>query len=270
MAKTTTYAQFVAFGTDLVGLERLLRLFQAACSVLISYPLLLAALVPKPTSEAQLAVKAVGLGALRGQLNVSRRFIRLFRFMDTLNAGFDAYVAPEKNLEVWLDVVSKTCLGMFGMIETLTLVDLIGIPGLEVFGPARSSEIDAQSQYFWFFGLATSVTISLIKLSKVNVPPIAEKEQEKPTKTVSEKADEKEDTKEKAAKDAEEKKRLKEVAAKKKVLLRSIVSDVVDMLLPGSAIGFVKISGASVSSAMFFTTLTTGWAAWDRIGARLQ
>jgi hypothetical protein len=251
-----------------VGLERLLRLFQAACSVLISYPLLLAAVVPKPTSEAKIAVKAVGLSTLRGQLNVSRRFIRLFRFMDTLNAGFNAYVAPDKNLEVWLDVVSKTCLGLFGMTETLTLVDLLGIPGLEVFGPERSREIDAQSQYLWFFGLATSVTISLIKLSKVNVPPAVE--EEKPVKTVSEKVDEKKGTVEKAAKDAEEKKRLKEVAAKKKVLLRGIVSDIVDMLLPGSAIGWVKVSGASVSSAMFFTTLTTGWAAWDRIGARLQ
>lgn len=185
---------------------------------------------------------------------------------------------------MWLDAIGKTSLGLFGMVETLTLVDLLGIEGVQVFGPERSREIDAQSQYFWFFGLAASVLVSMIRLSKVNVvvPPAVAKP--KPSKTVAEKSDEKtttdekkdlkdkdakeQEAKDKAAKDADEKKRLKEVAAKKKVLLRAIVSDVVDMLLPGSAIGVFKISGASVSSAMFFTTLTTGWAAWDRIGAR--
>ncbi|KAI5459257.1 peroxisomal biogenesis factor 11 [Mariannaea sp. PMI_226] len=262
----TTYEHFVVFGTDLVGLERIMRLFQAACSLLISYPLLLASVLPnKP--EAILAAKTVGFTALRNQINVSRRFVRLFRFLDTLNAGFDAYVAPQKSIEVWLDVISKTSLGLFGMIETMTLIDLLGIENLEIFGPLRSKEIDYQSQYLWFFGLATSVLISLIKLSNINVPPV----EEKPTKTISEKeASEKKDTKKKAAADAEEEeKRQKEISAKKKVLLRALVSDVIDILLPGSAIGWVNISGGTVSSAMFFTTLTTGWAAWDRVGARI-
>ncbi|KPM34755.1 hypothetical protein AK830_g11826 [Neonectria ditissima] len=267
-----TYEQFVAFGTDLVGLERLLRLFQSACSLLIAYPLLLAAVWPNSPPVIQ-AAKATGLATVRGQLNVSRRFIRLFRFLDTLKAGWEPYVGvEEKSLEVWLGIISKTSLGLFGMTETMTLVDLMGIDSLQVFGPVRSKEIDAQAQYFWFVGLAASVLASIIKLNGID----ASVPSEDAAKTaVAEKDGPEEDaekeTPEKSAAEAEkEKQRQRAVSAKKKVLVRGLVSDTVDMLLPGSAIGLVNITPGQVSAAMFFTTLTTGWAAWDRTGAKLQ
>ncbi|KAH7161541.1 peroxisomal biogenesis factor 11 [Dactylonectria macrodidyma] len=265
------YEQFVAFGTDLGGLERLLRLFQATCSLLIAYPLLLATVWPNASSAVQ-ATKTLGLATMRGQLNVSRRFIRLFRFLDTLNSGWTLYLAEEKSIGVWLGIISRTSLGLFGMTETLTLVDLLGIPGLEIFGPVRSKEIDSQSQYLWFGGLAASVLISLIKLNRLNASgPVQD-----PTKpTASEKDATKEDaTKEapeKAAAEAEkEKQRQQETSAKRAVLIRGLVSDSIDILLPGSAIGLFKITSGQVSAAMFFTTLTTGWAAWDRVGEKLQ
>ncbi|KAH7151718.1 peroxisomal biogenesis factor 11 [Dactylonectria estremocensis] len=260
------YEQFVAFGTDLGGLERLLRLFQATCSLLIAYPLLLATVWPN-ASQAVQTTKTLGLATMRGQLNVSRRFIRLFRFLDTLQSGWTLYVAEDKSLEVWLGIISKTSLGLFGMTETLTLVDLLGIPGLQVFGPLRSKEIDAQSQYLWFGGLAASVLISLIKLNRLNASgPVQD-----PTKTtVSEKGATKEASEKSATEAEKEKQRLQEISAKKAVLIRGLVSDSIDILLPGSAIGLVKITSGQVSAAMFFTTLTTGWAAWDRVGEKLQ
>ncbi|KAK7414620.1 hypothetical protein QQX98_006557 [Neonectria punicea] len=272
-----TYEQFVAFGTDLVGLERLLRLFQSACSLLIAYPLLLAAVWPN-SPEVIHAAKATGLAAVRTQLNVTRRFIRLFRFMDTLKAGWVMYVGvEEKNLETWLSIISKTSLGLFGMTETMTLVDLMGIDSLQVFGPIRSKEIDAQAQYFWFVGLAASVLVSIIKLNGIDASVPSEDatktniaEKDAPKKDTSDK-DAKKETPEKSAPETEkEKQRQQEVSAKKKLLVRGIVSDTIDMLLPGSAIGLVNITPGQVSTAMFFTTLTTGWAAWERTGAKLQ
>ncbi|KAK7426578.1 hypothetical protein QQZ08_006908 [Neonectria magnoliae] len=272
-----TYEQFVAFGTDLVGLERLLRLFQSACSLLIAYPLLLAAVWPNSPEVIQVA-KATGLAVVRTQLNVTRRFIRLFRFMDTLKAGWVMYVGvEEKNLEIWLSIISKTSLGLFGMTETMTLVDLMGIDSLQVFGPIRSKEIDAQAQYFWFVGLAASVLASIIKLNGIDASVPSENtaktditEKDVPEKDTPEK-DAKTETPEKSAAETEkEKQRQQEVSAKKKLLVRGIVSDTIDMLLPGSAIGLVNITPGQVSAAMFFTTLTTGWAAWERTGAKLQ
>ncbi|KAH7013316.1 peroxisomal biogenesis factor 11 [Ilyonectria destructans] len=264
------YEQFVAFGTDLVGLERLLRLFQSACSLLIAYPLLLATLLPN-TSEVAQAVKATGLAAVRGQINVSRRFIRLFRFMDTFKAGWVLYVAEEKNLEVWLSIISKTSLGLFGMTETLTLLDLLGIDSLQIFGPIQSKEIDSQSQYLWFGGLAASVLVSLIKLYRLNSSvPVEDPTKTSTTEKDATKKDAKKEASEKSAEAEKQKQRQQETSAKKVVLVRGIISDAVDMLLPGSAIGWVNITAGQVSSAMFFTTLTTGWAAWERIGEKLQ
>ncbi|KAF4976314.1 hypothetical protein FZEAL_6999 [Fusarium zealandicum] len=289
-----TFEHFVAFGTDLVGIERILRLFQATCSLLTSYPFLLAFCLPDRPESVQVS-SATGLGELRGQLNVSRRFIRFFRFLDTFRAGWAVYVAAgDKGLDGWLEVVSKTCFGMFGMMETFTLLDLCGIESLRVFSHEKYREIDYQSQLFWFAGLYTSILVSSIRVYRLfsdrpaSVPAesvgtdstentaelvSAEKELAEKTGAATEKTDL-----------DEERERLKGIVSKRKeerrawlqkinrqgvVLGRAILSDVFDMLLPSSTLGWVQVEPGLVSLAMFFTTLTTGMAVWERVGQDL-
>ncbi|RSL53283.1 hypothetical protein CEP53_007809 [Fusarium sp. AF-6] len=296
-----TYEHFVAFGTDLVGIERILRLFQATCSILICYPALLALFLPGASEKVQIS-KATGLGVLRGQLNVSRRFIRFFRFLDTLRVGWNLYVATgDKGLDGWLEVVSRTCFGIFGMMETMTLLDLCGIENLRIFSKEKYDEIDYQSQLFWFAGLYTSILVSIIRIFRLfsTRPAVvpAESVSRIPTenadeiisaeKELSEKSDATKDggeTKSKGDLD-KERERLKNIVTKRKaerrawlqnlsregfVLARSLFSDTLDMILPTTTVGWVKVDPGVVSLVMFLTTLSTGMAVWENVGRRLQ
>lgn len=236
---------------------------------------------------------------LRGQLNVSRRFIRLFRFLDTFRAGWDVYVAPgDKGLDGWLEVVSKTCFGIFGMMETATLLDLCGIDNLRLFSREKYDEIDYQSQLFWFAGLYTSILVSGIRVLRLfSTRPAAESVGRIPTekadeiisaeKELSEKSDAARDGDENKSKDDldKERERLKTIVTKRKaerrawlqkigregfVLARSLFSDTLDMLLPTTTVGWVKVDPGVVSLVMFLTTLSTGMAVWENVGRRLQ
>ncbi|KAF4965921.1 hypothetical protein FSARC_6335 [Fusarium sarcochroum] len=283
-----TFEHFVAFGTDLVGIERILRLFQATCSLLVWYPALFALVQPKVSST-------TALRSLGGQINVSRRFIRFFRFLDTFRAGWTVYVSEgDKGLDAWLEVVSKTCFGMFGMMETMTLLDLCGIDSLRIFSPEKFQEIDYQSQLFWFAGLYTSVLVSVIRLYRLlsSTPASISRENvsTNSTENTGELASaEKEisNLSEKTSKEDldKERERLKGIVTKRKaerrawmqkvgnegfVLFRSLVSDTLDMILPSSTIGWVKVEPGLVSLVMFFTTLTTGSAVWEKVGRELQ
>ncbi|KAF5662067.1 hypothetical protein FHETE_8172 [Fusarium heterosporum] len=282
------FEHFVAFGTDLVGIERILRLFQATCSLLAWYPALFALVQPKVSSTASLR-------SLGGQINVSRRFIRFFRFLDTFRAGWTVYVAQgDKSLDAWLEIVSKTCFGMFGMMETMTLLDLCGIDNLRVFSPEKLEEIDYQSQLFWFAGLYTSVLVSAIRLLRLlsSTPASITRENVSTgsTENTAELASAEKEIaglSEKTSKEEldDERKRLKDIVTKRKaergawmrkvssdgyVLARALVSDLLDMLLPTTTVGWVKLEPGLVSLAMFFTTLTTGAAVWERVGRDLQ
>ncbi|KAI1062469.1 hypothetical protein LB506_006135 [Fusarium annulatum] len=271
-----------------VGIERILRGFQAICSLIVWYPALFALIQPKVPST-------LSLRALGGQINVSRRFIRFFRFLDTFRAGWLVYVAQgDKSIDMWLDIISKTCFGMFGMMETLTLLDLCGIENLRVFSAEKFQEIDYQSQLFWFAGLYTSVLVTVIRLYRLvaGTPASVKRETvsisstEKPAELITA---EKETAvlSEKMTKDDldKERERLKSIVNKRKterrawikkfkregyVLLRALVSDLLDMLLPTTTIGWVKLEPGLVSLAMFITTFTTGQAVWERVGQNLQ
>ena len=177
---------FISFGTDLgngyisqkttpeyttnhslVGIERILRGFQAICALLVWYPALFAFVENKVSSPAP-------LGVLGGQINVSRRFIRFFRFLDSFQAGWKAFVSQgNKGLDGWLEIVSKTCFGMFGMMETMTLLDLCGIENLRIFSVEKFAEIEYQGQLFWFAGLYTSIMVSIIRLFRLLFSPPA-------------------------------------------------------------------------------------------------
>jgi hypothetical protein len=238
----------------------------------------------------------LSLRVLGGQINVSRRFIRFFRFLDTFRAGWLVYVAQgDKNIEMWLDIISKTCFGMFGMMETLTLLDLCGIENLRIFSPEKFQEIDYQSQLFWFAGLYTSVLVTVIRLYRLVAGTPASVKRETLSISSTEKPAELITTEKKTAVLSSEKmnkedldkerERLKSIVNKRKIerrawmkkfksegytLLRALVSDLLDMLLPTTTVGWVKLEPGLVSLAMFFTTFTTGQAVWERVGQNLQ
>ncbi|KAJ0307798.1 hypothetical protein COL516b_003768 [Colletotrichum fioriniae] len=173
-----TFDQFVAFGSDSAGLERILRGLQALTAIFSAYPSLVAlALIDAdpPFLEA--------LGPLRGHLNLTRRFIRFFWFLNSFGTSYNLYTAISSSpspssssggskkrqgagLETWLDIIKFTLLGLYGGLESLTLPDLLGVPQIAYFGAERTRALNVEAQRFWLLALAAGVFANVTRVLK--------------------------------------------------------------------------------------------------------
>ncbi|AEO58939.1 hypothetical protein MYCTH_2306713 [Thermothelomyces thermophilus ATCC 42464] len=93
----TVFEQFVRFGTDAYGIERLLRLLQALTTILLHFPTLsywfLVFLAPFSSLPATLktsptTISPTTLTLLRKRLASLRQAVRLFRFLDSFAAAW--------------------------------------------------------------------------------------------------------------------------------------------------------------------------------------
>ncbi|KAF7558479.1 hypothetical protein G7046_g5679 [Stylonectria norvegica] len=290
--------QFIVFGHDSAGIERTLRLFQSICHILISYPLLLSLLPITSPKTAVATTLPLTLVALRSQFNLSRRLIRLFRFLGPLRAGAVLFLADDRSSDVWLEVISKTCFGIYGFIESATMLDVLEIQGLQVVGAERSRELNYQAQFFWFIALYSSVLASGVKLfrlfavapapkkaagsgtgEKTAQPSVSEKATSTASVAVSEKGLSQEDELKKeqerlrgvvSQRKAERRVWLREVITKAKDLGKKMITESVDMILPIASIGWIKVHPGVVGVAMFCTTIVTGLDVWHRCGSEVQ
>ncbi|KAH7312193.1 hypothetical protein B0I35DRAFT_480672 [Stachybotrys elegans] len=261
--------QFTAFGTDAVGLERLLRLFQSIALVIASYPTLLLLTSPDASEKAQIAT-ATMLFQLAGRLNIIRRTMRVFRFLGDFQHGWAVYTAQDKSLEMWCDVLGSSFWGMFGFIESLTLPDLMDVQNLEFFGPQRTEEMNSQAQVIWFAALYASALGSGIQILRT----LAYRPVPQPLQVPSEdgQATEKDST---GLDDMrKERERLKQALQKKTSeeksqitgLSISLLASVLDMAIPVSTLGWVNIDDGIVAGIMVVTTFLTSTGAWQRCG----
>ena len=69
-----------------------------------------------------------------------------------------------KSLDIWLEIICKTCLGVYGLLESATLLDVARVEGLVVWGAERSSEMNRQAQMLWFLALSASLMVSWLRL----------------------------------------------------------------------------------------------------------
>ncbi|KAL0941925.1 uncharacterized protein CTRU02_204686 [Colletotrichum truncatum] len=175
MMTSFKYDQFVAFGSDSAGLERILRGLQALTAILSAIPSLLTLIVlaPEPILEA--------LGPVRGHLNLTRRFIRFFWFLNSFGTSYNLYSSishpspsstPGKKssgvvgVETWLEILKFTLLGLYGGLESVTLPDLLNVPQIEFFGAERTKALNVEAQRFWFLALFCGIVGNLVRMLK--------------------------------------------------------------------------------------------------------
>lgn len=231
---------------------------------------------------------------LQGRLNITRRWMRLFRFLEAYQGGWNLYLSENKSIETWLDIVSKTTMGMFGMLESITLPDLLGVDHLEIFGVKRTAKLNFDAQQFWFVALYASILSTAIKLVRIfayrPVPPTGggygtgEKAIEKSgaIEDSAEAADANSTTEEKLQR---ERQRLKEIVEKRKkerkvrtadvaeqisALGLKLLADILDIVIPASAIGWIQFEPGLVGTAMFLSTIITGVQVWKRCRQELE
>lgn len=281
-----------------VGLERLLRFIQSVFLILTSYPSLIATYLLPSRPASVHASTATSLLELQSRLNLTRRAIRLFWFLGSFQAGWTLYVADSapsssgggssggvgKPLETWLDIIAASCFGMFGLVESATLVDLARVPGVALLGLGEARRLDAQAQTLWFVALYASALSSGVKLLRLlahkPVPQTGEgfgvadaangdegdgnaKGEKTGSMTTAEQR-----ALAKKRKD-ERKEWMKEVNAKTGALVMKLLADVLDLVIPASSLGWVKVHVGVIGIAMFCSTILTGAAVWNRCAKQL-
>ncbi|KAI0553251.1 NADH-ubiquinone oxidoreductase [Xylaria curta] len=285
------------------GLERTFRLFQALSQILSSYTLpfnilliLLSYIPATPASSLKgnngppnpATTHAVLIG-LKNQLALARKYFRLFRFLESFLAAQKIYTSltattssagkgkgkdggnkGRENIALWIDVFGRTFNGMYLLLEASTIVDVQGIPGFAIYGPELERAVAVEGQRFWLFSLVCGVLAGLVRISDV----VSRASEDVPVKEGGEKEGKKEGstdekTDEKVSSTQEQIDHLarsREVRAKISNLGRRVVSDALDITLPGSVVGWVPVSTGTVGIAMFITTVLTSMDIWDRCG----
>ncbi|KUI52973.1 hypothetical protein VP1G_00423 [Cytospora mali] len=336
----STLEQFIRFGTDAAGIERVLRMAQAILMVIISQPLLTNAfveLVSLGNKHLWEEPRVANVGALiniRGQLALARRYFRIFRFLEAFHAAGTLYAslysppptptptlvegqaaeagpsitpsattqdekppspsaqpastpdptahakpqqrrvgagASQAPAEAWLDIFARAFNGMYLLVETATLVDALGFP---LWGPYWFARLTVEGQRFWFLALACGVASGLTKIVKLfayaPVPPTGEGYGTGDKKAEGDMTDW-ERERERLRRimwPRREQRRLwrANIRAKLRGLVRKCVADFLDLAVPGSVVGWVKVDSGTVGVLMVVTTYLTGMDIWERFG----
>ncbi|KAG6041726.1 hypothetical protein E4U41_002591 [Claviceps citrina] len=288
-----TFEQFVAFGTDIVGLERLMRLLQALFTILTVHPTLLPVLLPgQPKAVHQASVLA--MLELSNHLKLARRAIRLFWCLGSFQSSLSGLASPpspgKSRLEAWLSITADSLFGLFGLVESLTLPDLLPGRHVSVLGRAAAVKLDGQAQGLWLAALLCAVLRSCVRLlgafADRAVPPtggvfaVSDRGEGDVKTTGTAKSDDDDDDDAAAAAAAAERQRRKrekerEVLDKQHgrkigALTRKLAAEVLDLAIPASRMGLVDMEVGTVAVAMLFSTLLTGYAVWERCGIAID
>ncbi|KAL7904403.1 peroxisomal biogenesis factor 11 [Trichoderma velutinum] len=278
----TLLRQFIVFGTDNAGIERSLRFLQALVSLIATYPAfriaaqlhLTSITVPPPASFL----------LLRSKINLTRRLLRFFRFLDQFKLGWDVYASGILDFDTLLDVLCKTSLGIFGMLETVTLLDLLEIDQLQIFGPEQTASLNYQAQYFWLIALCISLfrsTTRLLRILSNQVAPSSSStnEKEKDAQKESDYQDRdvsstKDDDESAPRKPNENQVETSNGGTKPgepvSPLILKLISDAMDWLLPASAVQLVQVDSEVIAVAMIISTAITANDVWARCGRDMR
>jgi hypothetical protein len=270
--KMPTYAQFLVFINDSVGLERTLRLLQSLFLVTASYPLplhyfstLLASFTTTGSATPILA-QTIAQGIIQ-KLNFVRRFFRLFKFLHCFNSAQTLYSSSSLDKTAWVDGLGNTFMGLYLLLDASLIVDALQIDGLRVWTPQWERTVTVEAQRFWLFALVCGVVSAGLKM--VDVWAL------RPTVGVEVKApEEKTEMKEKDGNGdgVGEKKAAKAAAVRKqiKVLQRDVAANALDIVLPAAVVGWIHVGPGVVGLAMFTTTILTMQGVWERCGKAVK
>lgn len=266
--------------------------------IVTSWPSIIVFLAPNSLPSIRKSLQA-SLVQAQGHLNVTRRWMRLFRFLDCFQKSWALYTSPSpKDVQTWLEVSSQTSLGIFGLMESITLPDVTGVYGFDFFGAKRTQEINLQAQLFWFLGLYASALASGLKIFRLfthqPMPPAGSgygageeppKEAKLQDASSSDKAGGKAVPVDKDRELEKDREKLRAIVQRRKAqrkawmrqikggvgsLTRSMLSDMVDLLIPMWAMGWVGLDRGWIGVAMLSTSVLTSMGVWARINREIE
>lgn len=178
--------------------------------------------------------------------------------------------------EAWLDIFSRTFNGMYLLLEALTLIDALSLPDLSLFGSHWFPILHVEAQRFWLFALVCGLCSGLLKLVKLvaygPVPQTGE------GYGLGEGGWKRKDEKDMAEWERQRERMRKIVWARKegrrvwKMEIRTrgyrtarrCLADLLDLVVPGAVVGWVKVAPGTVGACMVISTWLTGLEVWER------
>ncbi len=190
--------------------------------------------------------------------------------------------------EAYLDILFRSFNGMYLLLETLGLLDALAVPGLEAWGTGGAARLHLEAQRFWFLALVCAIPAGILRLLGVFSPSGEHHHHHHDHDHHHHHPVEGEGGKEKEAEEwdfEKERERLRAIVRKTRerrvafrrrvatqgtVILRRIVADSLDLLVPGSAVGWIAAEPGTVGIAMFLSTILTAAEVWERCGAEVR
>lgn len=259
------------------GIERSLRFVQALVSLFATYRFAAAAaLLPLTSTKFPPSTSFL---ELRAKINVARRLLRLFRFLEQFQLGWDLYSSRVLDFDTLLDVLGKTCLGLYGMLESVTLLDLLEVDQLEIFGAEQTDNLNYQAQVFWLIALCISLfrsSITLLRCLGKQPAPHASPSHDSKENISSEKSEHQKEHGPLMGKgdgSGDQMASQSKVAQSKEAvssLIPKLVATVMDILLPATAVGLIETHPAVIPLAMIISTAITANDVWTRCGKEMQ
>ncbi|PLN81748.1 peroxisomal biogenesis factor 11 [Aspergillus taichungensis] len=235
--------KFSTFTRTAAGLEKTLRLINATCQI--------------AGGLSGDVVTASRWGVARGQLALTRRYFRFFNVIDCfarvadLLPGGNGRASEAGSVMALLELARWTCLGMYLLLEDATILHATNI-----YPVSWNARVTTEAYRFWFCGLALSVLGCVwgVLLGIITSPSSS-------TSPSSNKASSNGSSSEKKA----GKERGPVAQVPRSVLVKRIVVDGCDLLIPGAFLGWIRVGELGVGVAMLVSTLVAGRDLWMSI-----
>ena len=201
------------------------------------------------------------LNRFQGHLGLTRRTIRLFRFLDSFRSAYVIFGTQQAGLSLtaWLDVAAHTFNGAYLFMEAITLLDVLSLPGQGPWGEKYAQLLKIESQRSWFLALVAGGLACIVRLYQMR--------QQRQAIALSQGSSSKK--KENGTDEKKEQQEDEELYAKREKLRgqmvatgRKLFGNVLDLSIPGSVVGWTTLEAGHVALAMFVTSLTTGYDVW--------
>ncbi|KAH8424866.1 PEX11 domain protein [Aspergillus melleus] len=234
VSRPSKFTQFANFTRTSAGLEKTLRLIQAVAQI-----------AAEVTIDRTVAKR---WDAAKGQLALTRRFFRFFNFIDCFDRVSSLLGGNGSNegvLTLLIELARWTCLGGYFLLEDLTILHAMNVHPTTW---TWNRPVLEEAYKLWFYALSLSIVGALWSLLFV-------------VGTNSSAKGGKKGGKKGAGKTGAGNQALR------RTLLKRIVVDGCDLLIPGVFLGWVQVGDATVGAGMVVSTLVAGGDIWARVNA---
>jgi len=180
---------------------------------------------------------------VKNQFGLTRKILRVGKFIEHVRAASELYDAAMKNgsgdkIAQYLQTIRQIGYAGYMVFDTMTVLDAMGVKKYE-----SAKRLQASAYRFWFTGLIASALAGIYTLYQLS----------QVTKQIDEK-------------DAEGKMEKVKIAKQRKAANIQLISDLCDMTVPSTALGYANFDDGFIGLAGTLSSLLGIQGVWAKTG----